>query len=303
MIKSFQYSVNSIFHFESLTVGLSKIDNMKKHLLLVCSIILMSAAYSQQIKTPAPSPTQTIKQDFGIGSIELSYSRPGAKGRKIVGEIVPFGKVWRTGANSATIITFSDDVKIGDSTIKAGKYGLLSIPGEKEWTLIITKDLNVNSPSLYKKGNDAVRYTAKVNNLNDKVETFTMQFGDITKDSIKLDLMWEKTMVSLPITTNTDVKVMSQIENAFFKDNRPYYSAASYYYDNNKDMKQAMEWVNKAIESNAKAYWQHLLKARIALKLNDKATAKASAEKTRQLATEAKNEDYIRMANELLSSL
>lgn len=303
MIKSFQYSVNSIFHFESLTVGLSKIDNMKKHLLLVCSIILMSAAYSQQIKTPAPSPTQTIKQDFGIGSIELSYSRPGAKGRKIVGEIVPFGKVWRTGANSATIITFSDDVKIGDSTIKAGKYGLLSIPGEKEWTLIITKDLNVNSPSLYKKENDAVRYTAKVNNLNDKVETFTMQFGDITKDSIKLDLMWEKTMVSLPITTNTDVKVMSQIENAFFKDNRPYYSAASYYYDNNKDMKQAMEWVNKAIESNAKAYWQHLLKARIALKLNDKATAKASAEKTRQLATEAKNEDYIRMANELLSSL
>lgn len=303
MIKSFQYSVNSIFHFESLTVGLSKIDNMKKHLLLVCSIILMSAAYSQQIKTPAPSPTQTIKQDFGIGSIELSYSRPGAKGRKIVGEIVPFGKVWRTGANSATIITFSDDVKIGDSTIKAGKYGLLSIPGEKEWTLIITKDLNVNSPSLYKKENDAVRYTAKVNNLNDKVETFTMQFGDITKDSIKLDLMWEKTMVSLPITTNTDVKVMSQIENAFFKDNRPYYSAASYYYDNNKDMKQAMEWVNKAIESNSKAYWQHLLKARIALKLNDKATAKASAEKTRQLATDAKNEDYIRMANELLSSL
>ncbi len=264
---------------------------------------MMASAFGQQIKTPAPSPTQTIKQDFGIGNIELNYSRPGAKGRKVMGNVVLYGKVWRTGANSATVITFSDDVKIGDSTIKAGKYGLLSIPGEKEWTLIITKDLNVNSPSLYKEANDVVRYTARVKKIDDKVETFTMQFGDITKDSISLDLVWEKTMVSLPITSNTDAKVMSQIESAMFKDNRPYYSAASYYYDNNKDMKQAMEWVNKAIDSNPKAFWQHLLKARIALRLNDKATAKASAEKTKELATEAKNDDYVRMANELLSSL
>jgi len=263
----------------------------------------MSAAFAQQIKTPAPSPTQTIKQDFGVGSIELSYSRPGAKGRKVMGNVVPFGKVWRTGANSATTITFNDDVKIGDSTIKAGKYGLLSIPGEKEWILIISKDVNVNSPALYKPENDVVRYTAKVNKLEEKVENFTMQFGNITGESTTLDLMWEKTMVSLPITSNTDVKVMSQIESAMFKDNRPYYSAASYYYDNNKDMKQAMEWVNKANESNPKAYWQHLLKARIALKLNDKATAKASAEKARELATEAKNDDYVRMSNELLSAL
>lgn len=276
---------------------------MKKHFLIVCCVMMMSSAFGQQIKTPAPSPTQTIKQDFGIGNIELNYSRPGAKGRKVMGNVVPYGKVWRTGANSATVITFSDDVKIGDSTIKAGKYGLLSIPGEKEWTLIITKDLNVNSPSLYKEANDVVRYTARVKKIDDKVETFTMQFGDITKDSISLDLVWEKTMVSLPITSNTDAKVMSQIESAMFKDNRPYYSAASYYYDNNKDMKQAMEWVNKAIDSNPKAFWQHLLKARIAVRLNDKATAKASAEKTKELATEAKNDDYVRMANELLSSL
>jgi hypothetical protein len=266
-------------------------------------MMIMSSAFGQQIRTPAPSPAQTIKQDFGIGNIELSYSRPGAKGRKIMGDVVPYGKVWRTGANSATVVTFSDEVKIGDSTLKPGKYGLLTIPGEKEWTIIVTKDLNVNSPSLYNQKNDIVRYSAKVKKLNDNVETFTMQFSNITKDTAMLDMMWEKTQVSLPITANTDAKVMSQIENAMFKDTRPYYSAASYYYDNNKDMKQAMEWINKAIESNPKPFWQHMLKARIAVRLNDKATAKASAEKTRELATEAKNEDYVRMANELLSSL
>jgi hypothetical protein len=275
---------------------------MRKAILLAVVFFLAINSFAQ-LRTPAPSPLQTIKQDFGIGNIELSYSRPSAKGRSVFGTVVPYDKVWRTGANQATTLTFSEEVSIGGKQVKAGKYGLLSIPGKQEWTLIITKDVNITSPADYKQENDIVRVTAKPANMNDKVETFTMQFNNITNNSIDLQIMWEKTMVSLPITTNTDAKVMAQIENTLIKDNRPYFAAASYYYDNGKDLNLAKTWVDKAIESNPKAFWMHLLKARIAVKLGDKATARVSAEKTKELATEAKNDDYVRMANELLTSL
>lgn len=274
--------------------------------MVACAFLATSVSFSQQFKTPAPSPLQIIKQDFGLGNIELSYSRPGAKGRKVMGDLVPFGKVWRTGANQATTITFSEAVTIGGKELKPGKYGLLSIPGEDEWTLIVTKDVNVTSPADYKQENDVVRYTAKVEKMDDKVETFTMQFNNITSNSADLQIMWDKTMVSLPISTNTDAKVMAQIENTLLKDNRPYFQAASYYYETGKDMKQAMEWVNKAIENykgKNKPLWMYMLKARIAVQLNDKATARASAEKTRELAAEAKNDDYVKMANDLLNTL
>jgi hypothetical protein len=274
-----------------------------RNTILLTILCFFGLSASAQLRTPAPSPLQTIKQDFGVGNIELSYSRPGAKGRTILGNIEPFGTVWRTGANNATTLTFSDDVKIGDKEIKAGKYGLLSIPGITEWIFIITKDLNVTSASAYKQENDVVRVNVKPVAMGNHVETLTMQFGNITNNSVDLQLMWEKTMVSLPITTNTDAKVMTQIENTLIKDNRPYYAAASYYYDNGKDINLARQWVDKAVENNPKAYWMHLLKARIAVKQGDKAAAKASAQKTKELATEEKNENYVRMANELLASL
>jgi hypothetical protein len=274
-----------------------------KKIILLSTVLFCFVLSNAQLRTPAPSPLQTIKQDFGIGNVELSYSRPGAKGRKIVGELLPFGKVWRTGANNATTLTFSDDVNIGGKDIKAGKYGLLTIPGQNEWILIITKDVNVTSPADYNQENDVVRVTAKPTGLSNSVETFTMQFGNITGSSADLQMMWERTMVSLPITTNTEARVMSQIENMIIKDARPYYSAALYYYDNGKDINLANQWVDKAITNNPKAYWMHLLKARIAVKLGDKTTAKASAERTRELAIDAKNDDYVKMANELIASL
>src|ERR1700753_4083701 len=134
---------------------------MKK---LTGSLFLISffylSAISQQVKTPAPSPPQYVKQDFGLSSIELSYSRPGIKGRKIFGDLVPYGKVWRTGANGATTLTFGDDVTIGGVTVPAGTYGLLSIPGDKQWTLIIPHQLDVTSPAAYKQNQDVVRVTA-----------------------------------------------------------------------------------------------------------------------------------------------
>lgn len=172
---------------------------MKRFLLtfLLCG---MFAAHAQTAK-PQASPTQTLKQNFGTGSIELSYSRPGLKGRKLGGaDFVPFGKVWRTGANGATTIQFSEDVTIGSTVVKAGKYGLLSIPDVKEWTLIITTDLTINNPSNYKQENDVVRVKVPVAKLTEKVETFTISFSDFTDTSCNIVLSWENTAVILPVS-------------------------------------------------------------------------------------------------------
>ena len=159
-----------------------------------------------QVKAPAPSPTQKITQDFALSSVELSYSRPGIKNRKIFGELVPFGKVWRTGANQATTIYFGQDVTIGGTKIPAGKYGLLSIPGQTEWTVIITKSTDVTSPDAYKQDNDVVRVKVKPRQIPSTIETFTITFDNVKPSSMSLSILWDKTMVSVPINTDVAAK-------------------------------------------------------------------------------------------------
>lgn len=275
-----------------------------KQLFLAAALLMGTAALNaQQLTTPQPSPTQVIKQNFGVGSVELNYSRPAKKGRKVMGDLVPFGKVWRTGANAATTLTFSDDVTIGGKDIKAGKYGLLTIPNADKWTVIISKDVTVNQPSAYKQENDLVRVEVPVIKLPFPVENFTINFADLTGSSCNVQMMWENTFVQFAITTNTDGKVMGQIDNVMNKDNKPYFNAASYYYDNGKDLNQALTWVNKALETNKEAFWMYLLKARIHKKLGDNAAAKAAATTCKELAEKAKNDDYVKMANELIAGL
>jgi hypothetical protein len=220
-----------------------------------------------------------------------------------MGDLVPYGKVWRTGANNATTLTFSDDVSIGGTEVKAGKYGLLTIPDAGKWTIIISKDVNVSSPAAYKPENDVIRVQADVVKLPYSIENFTINFADITGSSCNVEMMWENTYVRFPITAGTDAKVMKQIDDAMNKDNRPFFNAASYYYDNGKDLNQALSWVNKAIETNKDAFFMYMLKARIHLKLGDKAAAKTAANSTIELATKAKNDDYVKMATELIAGL
>lgn len=276
---------------------------MKKIFLLLNATFLLLVANAQTLTTPQPSPTQTLKQNFGTGSIELSYSRPAKKGRKVMGDLVPYGKVWRTGANGATTVNFSDDVTIGGKELKAGKYGLLTIPGEKKWTIIISKDVTVNQPADYKPENDAARVEVDVMTMPYSIENFTIGINDITGNSCNIQLMWESTYLQFPVTTGTDAKVMAQIDNAMNKDNKPYFSAASYYYDNGKDLKQALAWVDKALESNKEAFWMYMLKARINKKLGDTAASKAAAQTCIEYATKAKNDDYVKMATELIAGL
>ncbi|MEI2738157.1 MAG: DUF2911 domain-containing protein [Chitinophagaceae bacterium] len=276
---------------------------MKKLFITTIAAFALFVADAQTLTTPQPSPTQTIKQNFGVSSIELSYSRPGMKGRKIFGDLVPFGKVWRTGANNATTITFGDDVTIGDAKVKAGKYGVISIPEKKNWTLIITKQLDVTSPAAYKQDQDVVRLEVKTMNMDESMETFTMQFANIKTNSCELHIMWDRTAVSLPITTDVETKVMAQIDQLMNKDNRPYFNAAMYYMDNGKDLNQALAWFEKATELQPNAFWIHHQKANCLAKLGKKEEAKAAAEKSKALATEQKNDDYIKLNEKLLAEL
>src|SRR5690349_850679 len=180
---------------------------MRKSLLFFC-MLLVAVSMHAQFAMPSPSPEQTIHQNFGVSSIEISYSRPSVKGRKIFGDLVPYDKAWRTGANGPTTITFGDEVKIGDKTIAPGKYGLIAIPGKASWTIVITSQLDIVSTADYKQENDIVRVTAKPQTLPRPVETFSMQFENITNSSCELWLTWEKTAVALPIKTDIDAKVM-----------------------------------------------------------------------------------------------
>lgn len=274
-------------------------------LLATCLVALACSVNAQGLKTPAPSPTQTIKQDFGLSNVELSYSRPGMKGRKIFGDLVPFGKVWRTGANGATTLTFGEAVTIGGTKIPAGKYGLLSIPDKASWTLIITKQTNVTSPAAYKQEEDVVRVQAKPVSTATKAETFTMQFANIKSASCELQMMWDKTMVSLPITTDVDSKVMAQIDTVLIGENakNAYFPAALYYMENGKDLNKALEWFNKAAEASPNAFWVYHQQATCLAKLGKKSEAVAAANKSIKLAKEAKNDDYVALNEKLLATL
>lgn len=267
---------------------------MKKLFTSAALVLLVAMGNAQTIKAPAPSTTQTLKQTFALSSIELSYSRPSVKDRKIFGDLVPYNKVWRTGANGATTLTFGDTVSINGTKLNPGTYGLLSIPNEKSWTLIISKQTNVTSPGAYKEDQDVLRYDAKTEDLKDAVETFTMQFANIKDGSCDLQIMWDKTSVTLPIKTDIEGTMLAQVKEVM-KDSRPYYAAAMYYMNNGQDMNQAMEWMNKAIEQSPKDLRNQYQKVNLLVKMGKKAEAKAVATKGLETAKADKNENYIKM--------
>ena len=276
---------------------------MKKILFGIAAILVFCCADAQQLRTPAPSPTQTLKQDFGLSSIEVSYSRPGVKGRKIFGDLVPFGKVWRTGANNATTINFGEEVIIGGTKVPAGTYGLLTIPDANEWTIIISKQTNVTSPTDYKQDQDVVRVKAKPAIQKEPIETFTMQFANVKPSTTDLLLRWDNTTVTLPISADVDTKIMAQIKSQVEGDPRPYFAAAMYYLDNGKDLNKAVEWFDKALVQNPKAFWVYHQKANALAKQGKKQDAIASANKSIELAKEAKNDDYVSLNEKLLATL
>lgn len=290
--------------FLPLSLLPKKIAMIKKFLLTaIVAAGVFCMGKTQNLVTPQPSPTETISQNFGLSKIDISYSRPGVKGRKIFGDLVPYGKVWRTGANNATTITFGDDVTINGTKIPKGKYGLLTIPGEKEWTIIFTKQTDVTSPADYKQDQDVLRVSAQTYTLPFTIENFTIDINGITSNSCNLEMYWDNTYVNVPITTDVDSRVMAQIKNLMDNDNRPYYAAAAYYIENGKDLNQAVEWMDKAIAQNPDAFFMYYQKAKALAKLGKKQEALAASNKSMELAKAAKNDDYIALNEKLQKEL
>ena len=266
------------------------------------AIAAFSLTTQAQLKTPAPSPLQSIKQSFALSEIGIEYSRPSAKGRVIFGDVVPFGKIWRTGANSATKITFGEDVKVEGQNVAAGTYALYSIPNKDNWELMLYKDLALGgNTGEYKKENELMRFSVKPSSLTEKVETFEINVANISSSSSNIELRWENTRVSFNVVADIDTKIMKNIEKNVINDSRPYYQAASYYYENNKDLKLALEWADKAASQNPKAYWVLLLKAKIQAKSNDKKGAAATAAQVVTLAKEDQDDAYVKMAEQIIA--
>lgn len=270
--------------------------------LFIAAFFTVSATLStaQQLKVPAGSPTQWVKQAFALSDITLEYSRPSVKGRVIYGELVPFGKIWRTGANASTKITFGEDVKVEGTPLKAGTYSVYTIPNKDSWEVLFNKDLTLGgNVASYKTEEEVLRIKVKPTTLNNVVETFTINFADLKATSVNIELLWEKTRVAFAVTSEIDATIVKNIDAALSVDSRPYFQAAGYYYDNNKDLNKALEWINKAIEQNPKAFYMYALKGKIQLKLKDQKGALESANKTIELAKEAKNEDYVKIGEKL----
>lgn len=272
---------------------------MKNLLTAFCLIALFSIpSLNAQIKTPAASPNATLSTSVGLTDVEISYSRPGVKGRTIFAAdgLVPYGEMWRTGANASTKVEFSDDVKLNGMDLPKGKYALYTIPNANEWTVIIHKNLKhwgVGGKD-YSATEDAIRFTVKPKTTSHKVETFTIGVNNVRDNSADIIIAWDNTMIAIPFSVEVDSKVMKDIEKAMAGTGRgDYYTAARYYYSNDKDLSQALSWVKQANEISEK-YWQLKLQSQIEAKLGDYTSAIASAQKSKAAAEKAGNMGYVR---------
>ena len=283
---------------------------------LLLGSLIATSAFAQspapKLDFPAASPKGTVKQRVGLTDIEVEYSRPGVKGRKIFGGLEAYGQVWRTGANAATKVTFSTPVKIGGTDVPAGSYGLFSIPGESEWTVILNRigEREWGAYS-YKPDSDVVRVKAKPVTLSQPVETFTIDINDIRNESATLNLIWDKTKVSVPfqvdVVSNLKPKVDELMTSAGDRTAGQYFSAAMFYFENNLDLDKALEWIDAGLKKQPDAFYMVYRKGLILEKKGDKAGALAAAQASREAALSDKREslknEYLRLNDALIARL
>lgn len=273
---------------------------IKSLFLSVFTLLATCTIGFSQIKTPAPSPSASFKQEVGLISMEVEYSRPSKKGRVVFGDLVPYGEMWRTGANASTKVTFSDKVSVGGKDLDKGTYALYTIPGQKEWTIIFysnTSYWGTPDDKDFKEEEVAARFNVPVYTMaNESVETFTIGTDNIKNDGADLFILWESTYVSIPIKVDTDSKVQAAIKSTMAGPKAgDYYAAARYYYEQKKDFKQALEWVDKSLEMGGDKFWILRLKANIQSELGMYKDAIATATKSTELAKADGNSDYPRM--------
>lgn len=271
--------------------------------ILTAGLLFVAAPASAQISTPAPSPAASLTQTVGLTEIEINYSRPSVKGRTIFGELVPYDKIWRTGANGATTISFSDDVVLGGAELEAGTYALYTKPGKEMWTVMVYGDLSIGgNVGAYDEANEVARFEVKPSTLPFGVESMMFAVDNITSESATVMLIWEKTSVAMELKVSVDENVMAQIESVMAGPSaNDYRAAALYYYNTDRDSEQALEWINKCIENGGDRFWIHTDRARILGKMGKKTEAIAASKKAMAMAQEAGNMDYVKINEGLLA--
>ena len=274
---------------------------MKKFCSIVAALsmaLALALPLSAQIQTPAPSPTVELKTKVGLTDVSLLYSRPSIKGRTVFAaaktSVVPFGSMWRTGANSATKISFGDDVTIGGTAIKKGDYAIFSTPGATEWKVMFFNYETTNAGG-YGDKTAVATWTLKPQKLAEKVETFTIDINDQTMDKASINIIWENTKVSMPLSVDVEGKVKASIDRVLAGPSaNDYFTAGSYYHDTKKDLNKALEWVQKA-NAMSPQFWTLRKESLILADLGKKKEAIDVAMKSLAAAKEAKNQDYINM--------
>jgi hypothetical protein len=273
-----------------------------KNVLLVSFFTLTISALFAQIKTPASSPSATITQAVGLTKVTVEYSRPAVRGRKIFGDLVPFDKVWRTGANKITTIKFDDDVMVEGKKLAAGTYGWYSIPGKNQWTIALNADNKQWGAYQYDSAKDVLRLNVKPEKTKGMVENLTIAIEQTGKNTADVVLSWEKTAVRMKVEQNTHEKVMAEIKEKTAKadcSTDTYFDAAEYYLDNNHDLKQALVWADKVVEKD-KQYWTYNLRANILAKLGQCAKAAEDAKMTVEMAKKEGDDSYVKRGEKVL---
>lgn len=283
---------------------------MKQLNIKFASLVIACISYfyaSAQIETPAPSPLAKFSQKVGLTDVSIEYSRPSMKGRKVYGDLVPFGALWRTGANMATKFTFSDDVKIGGKDLKAGTYALFTIPGKDEWTVIFNTNYNQGGTGNYKESEDVLRIKVQPVTMDVTVETFMILLDNVKANSALINIVWENTVVPVPLEVSIDARVEASIQKTLNPSPSPndYYAAAVYYREAGKDLNQALAWINECIKiheaANRNVFWVYRQKSLIEADMKNYKGAVKTAQLSLEKAKEANNQDYIKMNNESIA--
>ncbi|MFS4481793.1 DUF2911 domain-containing protein [Hyunsoonleella sp. 2307UL5-6] len=276
---------------------------MKKLLLLLMTCVTVYTVQAQ-IETPQPSPSAKLEQKVGLTDVTIEYSRPGVKGRKIFGGLVPYGEIWRTGANKNTIITFSTDATVDGQTLKAGSYAIFTKPGKESWDVYFYTDTeNWGTPKNWDDSKVAAKTNVKSYTVPFDVETYAMDINNISNSGGHLEFIWEKTYAAVPFTVPTDNAVLSSINKTMSGPGvNDYFSAAVYYLEENKDIKKAKIWIDKAVEmtNDKPRFWVLRQQSLIHAKAGEKTTAIAAAKKSLELAEKAGNKGYIKMNQDSL---
>ena len=284
---------------------------MKSKLILFILLFASFEMATAQISTPAPSSAGKVYAKVGLTDVNIEYSRPKMKGRKIYGEgddfLVPYGKIWRTGANSGTIITIDKDLTVEGGNLPAGEYMILTIPGKDTWSVIFYKDKSLGgNMANHKQEDEQLRVSVKPVSLTEAVQTMTFNISDLSEDNTTaaIELAWENTAVKVSIKTDFDKEIMAEIDKKTKVNPNNYAAAANYYYSTGKDLDQAIEWMGQAIEANPNAFWNIHTKAQMQAKNGDKKGAIATAEVSLAAAKSADSDfGYVKRNEDLIAEL